>query len=73
MRNLLIGVQLFEQAGRIIDHVGTLGELILGCLDLLDRKERNLYEMGEQRKGEVTIQVGNDCLREIVLGHFFSC
>ena len=73
MRNLLVGVQLLEQADRVIDHVGALGELILGCLDLLDWKERGLYEMGEQRKCEMAIQVRNDCFREIVLGHFFSC
>lgn len=73
MGDLLVGVQLFEQADRIVDHVGALGELILGCLDVLDREERGLYEMGEQGKREMAIQVRNDRLGEIVLGHFFSC
>ena len=62
MRDLFVGLQLLEQADRIVDHVGALRELILGCLDLFDWKERGLYEMSEQRKGKMAIQVRNDRL-----------
>lgn len=63
-------MQLLEQAHGVVDHVGLLCELILGLLDLLGREELVLDEVGEERKDEMSVAMGNNCSRQVVFRHF---
>ena len=67
--NLLVRVQLLEQAHSIIHHVRPLGELILCRLDLLHGEELIFDKMGEEGENEMAIAVWYDCLCQVVVGH----
>jgi len=68
-RNLLIRVYALEELGGIVKHVGPLGQLVLGDLDILIRENVELAEVCEEGEGEVAVQVWDDCFAEIVFCH----
>lgn len=68
-RHTLIGVNLLEEGDCVVKHVGSPGELILGLGDLLDGKELGLDEVGEEREGEMAVEVRDDRFRQIVFRH----
>lgn len=68
--DFLVGMELLEEAHGVVDHVRLLCELILGSLDLLDREDLVLCEVGEEREDQVTVAVGDDGFGEVVFGHF---
>lgn len=60
---------LLEERDDIVDHVRALGELILGGAYLVLGEEGGFCEMGKERESEVAIEVRDNRLGEIVVGH----
>ena len=62
-------VDVFKQADGKVYHVRLSRELILSSLDLFGRKESRLGKIREKRKSQMPVQVRNNLLREVPLGH----
>lgn len=63
-------MQLLEQADGVVYHVRSFRQLILRSLNLFDGEEFIPLEMSEKRENEVAIAVWDNCLGEVVFGHF---
>lgn len=68
-RYLFSRVDVFKQTDGKVHHVRLPRELILSCLDLFGREETRLGKIREKRKRQMPVQVRDDLLREVPLGH----
>lgn len=75
--DLFPGIYSLKQVDRKVHHVRLPRELILGHLDFFVWEESSLGKIREERKGQMPVQVRDDLLREVPLGHgcqrFFFC
>ena len=71
--DLFSWIDSLKQVDCKVHHVRLPRELILGYLDLLGREESRLGEVREERKRQVSVQIWNDLLREVPLGHGCQC
>lgn len=67
--DLFSGIHGLKQADRKVHHVRFPRELILGRLDLFLWEELRLGKVREERKRQMPVQIRDDLLREVPLGH----